>query len=390
MRNIFLDYAATSPLSYKVKDYITKLLDVYGNPSSIYSDGIEAKNILEEARASVAKFINTEEQNIVFTSSGSASNSLVIKGLTSDDFNLNKFIPICSPTAHKSMIEACNSCRYKIFLKVDYSGRILLEHLKNVLDNYVKDSELRPLVCFEAANNEIGTINQIEAICDLTHKYGGLVLVDATAYIPSCKVDMACWECVDFLTFSGHKLGGLKGVGVLCSNQLKELKPLIYGSQERHLFGGTENLLGIASLGKAVEDYDYENISSVGRDFVWNYIANNIVNSYLVGADIQEQGEVDFLERTPCNLAVCFKGVNSIELVPLLNSKGIEISTGSACNNFENAPSHVLSAIKINKSDVNSVVRLSFSGQETLEELNYINDMLSKCVDRLRRLSYRK
>lgn len=370
---VYLDSAATTPLTPEVKQYIVELLDCYHNPSSLYQGGVDIRKVIEQARTNVAKFINGKSENIIFTSSGSAANSLVIKGLTSENSLLNEYIVFYSPTAHKSMLQASKSCINKIELKVNKYGEINIEYLEKVLQkNYTK----KPLVCFELANSEIGTINNLDSICIITHKYDGLVLVDVTGYIPSLRVNVDRWNNIDFLTFSGHKLHALKGVGVVYKNTDIELKPLVYGSQEQGLFGGTENVLGIASLGKALENYDYSSISSKNRDFVYDYIMREIPNSYLIGAP--------FEYRLPYNLYMCFKGVQGEALMILLDMNGIQVSIGSACASYDLQLSSTLTAIGIDKEDINSCIRMSFSGCETKEELDYICEQLSKCVKQLR------
>ena len=375
MKQIYLDNAATTQLTPQVKQYIIELLDKYANPSSLYQSGIDARQIIEQARNNVAKFINGKSENIIFTSSGSASNSLVIKGLAVDDLFMNEYTVFYSPTAHKSMIEASKSCIRNDKLKVNKYGEIDLNYLTKVLGS-CKNS--KPLVCIEASNSEIGTMNYISQIAKIVHKYDGLILVDATGYIPSLRVDMESWGDIDFLTFSGHKLHALKGTGVVYKNSDAKLKPLVYGSQEQSLFAGTENVLGIASLGKAIESYDYSSISPKNRDYVYDYIINNIPDSYLVGAP--------FEHRLPHNLYMCFKGVQGESLMILLDMNGIQVSTGSACSSGDLQPSSSLTAIGMNKEDINSCIRMSFSN-ETQEELDYVCTKLKECVERLRNVS---
>ena len=137
MQKIYLDNASTTQLTPEVKQYIIELLDQYANPSSLYQSGIDARQIIEQARSNVAKFINGKSDNIIFTSSGSASNSLVIKGLTSENVQLNKYNVFYSPTAHKSMIKACKSCLYSVPLIVSKTGRINLSYLNNILKNEI-------------------------------------------------------------------------------------------------------------------------------------------------------------------------------------------------------------------------------------------------------------
>lgn len=369
---MYLDNAATTQLTEEVKQYIIDLLDVYQNPSSTYQSGINVKNIINKARESVAKFINGKSDNIIFTSSGSSANALAIKGLTSENPQLNEYKVYYSPTAHKSMIKSCESCLCHDSLLVNQYGEIDLKYLDSILKN---ENKYKPLVCVEIANSEIGTINDMIGICNIVHKYNGLVIADATGYIPSYKVDMKLLNC-DFLTFSGHKLHALKGVGVLYINTDVGLKPLVYGSQEHGLFSGTENVLGISTLGKAIENYDYSSISSKNRDYVYDYIINNIPDSYLVGAP--------FEYRLPHNLYMCFKGVQGESLMILLDMNGIQVSTGSACSSGDLNPSTTLTSIGMDKNDIHSCIRMTFSGTETKEELNYVCKKLKECIGLLR------
>ena len=193
---------------------------------------------------------------------------------------------------------------------------------------------------------------------------------------------MDLWKnYVDLLIFSGHKLHALKGIGVLWKRSGIELNPLIYGTQERSIVGGTENVLGIASLGKAVEEYNYSSISSSDRDYVYHSIIKNIPDSYLIGASI-ESGD-----RLPQNLYMCFKGVEGESLMILLDMNGIQVSTGSACNSKSVFVSDTLSAIGLNKKDINSCIRLSFGEMLQETDLDYVCRTLKECVEKLRNLN---
>jgi cysteine desulfurase len=177
--------------------------------------------------------------------------------------------------------------------------------------------------------------------------------------------------------FSAHKLGGLKGCGVLYKKKDIDLEPIVYGSQEQGLFGGTENILGIAALGKAVENYDYSTISILSRDYVYNRLRAEIPDCYLVGS---------LTNRLPHNLYMCFKGIQGNALMLLLDENDIQVSIGSACNSGNPMPSTTLSAIGFNKEDVHSCIRMSFSGNETKEELNYLCEVIKNKVNILRNL----
>lgn len=366
---MYLDNASTTPLKSEVKDYIISLLDTYQNPSSMYQSGVNAKQIISTARNNVAKFINADPKDIIFTSGGSANNTLFIKGYA----QRNECRVLYSPTSHKSVLKCVESLKYKCSLKVDYTGKIDLQDLKECLSV----DTMKKIVVIEYANSEIGTIQDIKQIIEMCHFYNAIVYVDCTGSISQIPVDIRILD-VDGLGFSAHKLGALKGTGVLYKKSSIELEPLIYGSQEHGLFGGTENVIGIATLGKAIENYDYSSITSNNRDYIYNYIENNISDSYLVGADLER--------RLPHNLYICFKGIEGESLMTLLDMNGYQVSTGSACTSGDLTPSSTLLAIKMNKEDINSCIRITLSGEEEIAELNKFCEVLKRCVETLRQL----
>ena len=366
---MFLDNASTTPLTPQVKQYIIELLDQFYNPSSLYQSGVDARQVIEQARNNVAEFINGKSENIIFTSGGSASNTLAIRGYVQK----HNCTVLYSPIAHKSIIKCVESIKNTYPLNVNKYGQIDFDDLKEWLDS--KNEKF--FVVLDYANSEIGTIQDVKNIIDLVHFYNGIVYLDCTGSISQIPVDVKKLN-VDMLGFSGHKIHALKGVGVLYKKENIELEPLVYGSQEQGLFAGTENVLGIASLGKAIESYDYSSISSNNRDYVYDYIINNIPDSYIVG--------VPFEHRLPHNLYMCFKGVQGESLMILLDINGIQVSTGSACTSGDLQPSSTLTAIGMNKEDINSCIRMTF-GNETKEELDYVCSKLKECVERLRNLS---
>lgn len=369
MNAIYLDSAATTQLTPQVKQYIIELLDQYANPSSLYQSGIETRQIIEQARSNVAKFINGKSENIIFTSGGSASNTLVIRGY----IQKHNCTVLYSPIAHKSIIKCIKSIKTAYPLKVNKYGQIDFDDLKKWLDS----RSGKFFVVLDYANSEIGTVQDVKKIIDLVHFYNGIVYLDCTGSISQIPIDVKKLD-VDMLGFSGHKIHALKGVGVLYKKENIELEPLVYGSQEQGLFAGTENILGIASIGKAVENYEYSSISSNNRDYVYDYIIREIPDSYLIGTP--------FEYRLPHNLYMCFKGVQGESLMILLDMNGIQVSTGSACTSNDIQPSSTLTAIGMDKEDINSCIRMTFSN-ETKEELDYVCSKLKECVERLRDFS---
>lgn len=373
---MFLDNAATTPLKPEVKDYIISLLDTYQNPSSMYQSGVNVKQIITTARNNVAKFINANPENIIFTSGGSASNNLVIRGYFSVIIN---YFMMYSPIAHKSMIKCIEGCIHPHQcqpIPVDKEGFFNLKDFELWLKNHCNTYKL--LVTLDCANSEIGTIQDVKKIIEITHKYNGVVYLDCTGSIGQIPLDVKVLD-VDMVGFSAHKLGALKGTGILYKKTNIRLNPLIYGSQEQGLFGGTENVIGIAALGKAIENYDYSSITSKNRDYIYDYIKNNIPDSYLIGADLKH--------RLPHNLYICFKGVEGESLMTLLDMNGYQVSTGSACTSGDLTPSSTLLAIKMNKEDINSCIRITLSGEEEIAELNKFCEVLKRCVETLRQLS---
>ena len=369
----YLDNAATTPPSTEMKEYLISILDVFGNPSSTHSKGVKAKRLVEETRKKVANFIGAESsENIYFTSSGSASNTLGIQGYAL----VNKCNILYSPTAHKSILKTIDNLKsfYNvnvIELKIDQCGKIDVEYLCGVF----KAMRGNTLAVTEYANSEIGTIQDIKMISNIVHKYNGRLFVDCTGSISTIPLDVADLD-IDIATFSAHKIGALKGVGVLYKKDDIELAPLIYGSQERGLFAGTENVFGILSLGKAIDLMDYSK-TSYNRDFVWSNIKNIDLIS-LVGSPFDKNRLIN-------NLYICIKGIKGVDVAALMDDVyKIQISTGSACNNGSSAPSSTALAIGLSEEEANSCVRISFSGDETEDELKEFCKSFSTCIEMLR------
>lgn len=375
--SIYLDNAATTPLTDDVKEYIISLLDTYQNPSSVYDSGRKTREIIEHARENVAGFINADKNDILFTSSGSASNTLAIKGLIPCNPFQDKYFVFYSPTAHKSMIESCKSCAYHLPLPVNQFGEIDIDCIDEIFKKYLYGNHPIPVVCVEYANSEIGSINDIVLLSNLVHERNGILIVDATGYIPYFPIDMdTLKKHIDILTFSGHKLHSLKGVGVLYKRSGIKLRPLIYGTQENGIFAGTENVLGIASLGKAVEKYDYSVLYiEPKRNYLYNQIIRKIPNCHIIGRQYH---------RLPCNLYMCFKGVEGESLMFMLDLNGIEVSTGSACLSGDLSPSPTLLAINMPDDEIHSCIRITLNGSEGYKTLDHVADKLSECVKVLR------
>ena len=367
---MYLDNASTTPLLPEVKEEIIKWLDFFGNPSSQHEEGRIVKNKIYDVRMKVASFIGGNADNIIFTSSGSAANNLVIHGL--DD----KYLYLYTPTCHKSMRMACENKPYHHSIQMTNDGLIDQEWLVKCMK---KSFNTKFVFCYEMINSEIGVCQKNEEIIRLVKKYNGIVVADATAYIPHYPLH-ANYEGADFYTFSAHKIGALKGVGVVYYNSMEYLKPLIFGSQERGLFGGTENVIGLISLGIASEIwYDKKEQNNILARYLSDTILNTIEDSYEITHNSNQ--------RIPNIMMFCFKGVRGDELLELLDEDGFFVSTGSACNSGSLELSPTLLSLHVPESDIPCCIRISLYGNEDIKSINKFIESLQKNVKILRDFS---
>ena len=365
---IYLDNAATTKPKKEVVDAINRCLtEDWGNPSSLYTFGIRAKNIVEDNRKIVADLIGATPSEIIFTSGACESNSHAICGyLNSHNSGL-----IISSIEHKSIINIADAYSNKsAVVPVGEGGLINIDKLKEALANSPFETSL---VSIQYANNEIGTIQNIENISKLVHEFGGVLHTDATQIIPDRKINV---KGIDMMSFSGQKLGATKGVGVLYVKNGIKINPIIYGSQEKSLRGGTENVPYIAGLGEAIKQLVYPD--GKNKDYFIKRILSEIEDCYLIGSKTE-------CGRLKNNASICFKGVESESILLILDQNNICVSSGSACNNLSLKPSYVLDAVGIPKEDINSVVRFTF-GENTKEEIDMVIDLIKKTIGQLRML----
>lgn len=360
----YLDNAALEKPKDDILEYVSTILENnWHNPNSIYNAGAKSKQLITKTKSIISKEINCNPEEIIFCSCGSEVNTLATVGYIRAN-NKNNFIT--STIEHASILE--NPYARKI-ITVDQNGYFNIEDIKSIHDSFVS---------LQMANSEIGTIQDMKNIVKILHDNNCIVHTDAVATFGKIKIDVKELD-VDMMTATGQKIGGILGAAFLYKKKNIKIVPIIYGHNTMR--GGTPNVAAIASLGEAIKLLDYSCISSFNRDYVYDYIVNNIPNSYIIGASI-ESGN-----RLPHNLFICFKGIEGESLLILLDMNNIQISTGSACNSQSIEPSTTLSAIGMNESDIHSCIRLTFSGKETKEELDYVNEKLKECVESLRRLN---
>ena len=357
----YLDNAALEKPKDDIIKYISEILkNNWCNPNSIYECGLKSKQILDNTKYIISNEINCDPEEIIFCSCGSEANALANVGYIRAN-NQENFIT--STIEHASISE--NPYARKI-VTVDKNGYFDMNIIETIHDS---------LVSLQMANSEIRTIQDMKNIVKILHNNNCIVHTDAVAIFGKHKIDVSDLE-VDMMTVTGQKIGGILGGAFLYKKKNIKIDPIIYGHNTFR--GGTPNIVAIASLGVAIKSLDYSSISSVNRDYVYNCIIENITDSYLIGAAI-ESGN-----RLPHNLYMCFKGVEGESLLILLDMNEIQVSTGSACNSNSITPSTTLSAIGMDKHDIHSCIRMTFSGKETQEELDHVCKTIKQCVEKLR------
>lgn len=381
MKQVYLDYSATTPVKEEVvREMLPFFTERYGNPSSLYSVGLDAKAGLDEARARVAGLINAEPKEIFFTSCGTESDNWVLEGTANALKNKGRHI-ITSRIEHHAILHTCEYLEklgFEItYLDVDGDGFVSPEALEKAIR---KDTIL---VSIMMVNNEIGTIEPIKELAAVAKAHGVLFHTDAVQGLGNVSIDVKDLG-VDFLSMSAHKIYGPKGVGALYMKKGVRITNFMHGgAQETKRRAGTENLAGIAGFGKAAElaaanlEQHIEHSTKL-RNYFWEQIEANISGVTLNGS--REK-------RHPGNLNVSFDYIEGESILLMLDAFGISISTGSACSSKSLVPSHVLEAIGISITKMNGTVRFTVGDFTTKEDIDYVVETLVKVVARLRELS---
>lgn len=374
---IYLDSAATAKHS-EVDDIIIRTMtdamnEYWQNPSSLYATNVKEK--INICRKQVAKFIGAKPDEIIFNSGASEGNNTVIRGWVDKNVNSCSMVNIITtPIEHKSILEAVNNPNLGACIKycnVDEYGFVDCNSLKRLLS--FREGE-PILVSIGLANNEIGVIQDIKEISDLVHSYGGILHVDATQAFGHVPIDVNELD-IDMMSASGHKISPvLKGIGFLYKRNGIDIQPLIYGSQENGLRGGTENTFGIIGLGKALELCDVSSMNITKMCKKRNYFIDLLESKFgckLNGSEF----------RLPNNINVTFpQNITGESLLYTLEMSDIYVSTSSACNSKEIKPSHVLKAIGLSDEQAMKTVRFTLPDDITYEEIDRVVEELDKAI----------
>jgi len=378
-RTVYLDNATTTAMDPKVLDAMKPyFFEWYGSPTHEYGHtfGLKAREALEKSREVVARSIGAKPEEIIFTSGGTESNNLAIKGLALA--NKEKRHLITSKIEHTSVLNVIKSLEKTGFkasyINVDGEGFIDLEQLEDEIN------EETLLVSIQHANQEIGTIQDIEEIGKICEEKDVLFHVDAVQSFTKLPIDVEKMN-IDLLSISAHKIHGPKGVGALYVRDGVKLKPLMDGGYNE--FGvrpGTENVPGVVGFAKAIELVDEDQLENMRR--LRDYLTDGLLeinDSRLNGP----RGE----KRLCNNVNITFRFVEGESVLLHLDIRGIIVTTGSACFSRSLQPSHVILALGLRHEDAHGSVRFSLSKYNTLEEMDYTIRNVREVVEQLRKIS---
>ncbi|MBP0990640.1 MAG: cysteine desulfurase NifS [Oscillospiraceae bacterium] len=380
-RTVYADNSATTKISPKALDAMMPYLtEEYGNPSSIYSKGREAKKAVEEARRKVAKAIGAETNEVYFTSGGSEADNWAIKGTARRLAKKGKKHIITTVFEHHAVLHTVSSLEKEGFeityIKVSKDGYVDPEDVKNA----IRDDTA--IVSVMYANNEIGSIQPISEIGAICHKRGVLFHTDAVQALGNVEIDVKK-QNIDMMSMSAHKVHGPKGVGALYCRKGIILQNLIDGgAQERSKRAGTENTAGIVGFGSAIEEI-CENIPERAKRI--SQMRDKLLANILKIDRVRLNGGME--NRMPGNINVSFEGVEGESLLLWLDLNGICASSGSACTSGSLDPSHVLLAIGLPAEIAHGSLRISLGDYNTMEDVDYISEKIPEIITRLRAMS---
>lgn len=387
-QEVYLDNASTTRLSDEVFEEMKPwMCERFGNAGSAHSVGKRALDAISKARAQVADLINSNPENIIFTSGATESNHMAIIGVGAQLKHNNKRKILVSSVEHNSVLSAAKKCSSNGFdvieIPVDENGIVSVDFIKEqVLAGDVG------LVSVMHVNNEIGTENPVLEIGALCNEYGVFFHTDCTQAIGCNAIDVDYIGC-DFMSFSGHKIHAPQGVGVLYVRDKQCLEPLISGgeAQEYGLRGGTENVAGIVGLGKACEIiHDNFGTMCASVTFLRNYFCSELKDELRT---LGIENVVSFNGALPSRgkiVNVRFDGVDGETLMAMLDSVGIQVSSGAACKSRESKPSKVLTAIGLTDEEARNSLRVSFSKMNTAQDVSYAARRMANDVFALLRM----
>src|SRR4051794_687558 len=388
-RSVYLDHAATTPMVPAAVEVMTAHLLEVGNPSSLHASGRNARRVVEESRERIAQALDCRPGEVVFTSGGTEADNLAIKGIhwsrLAADPRRTRIL--ATAVEHHAVLDPLvwlhqSEDAEVELLPVDGSGRLELAALRGSIE---RDPASVSLISVMWANNEVGTLQPIDEIVELAAEHGIPVHTDAIQAVGAVPVDFAA-SGVDALSLTGHKLGGPYGVGALIVRREVEVTALQHGGgQERDIRSGTIDTPAIAGFATAVElavKHQVEHSARVGalRDNLVRRVIEAVPDAHLHGAALDPLG----VHRLPGNAHLGFPGCEGDSLLMLLDARGIECSTGSACSAGVPQPSHVLLAMGCDADQARHSLRFSLGHTSTAADVDAVVAAIGPAVERAR------
>lgn len=369
---VYLDHAATTPIKKVAMDAWVQTASIIGNPSGSHKAARIAKDKLEEARESFAKLMRCAAREVIFTSGGTESDNLAILGSASKS-NLT----LCSAIEHHAVLEPISTLGGKL-MKVTPGGALDLDKFDDFLFHHGSGVGL---VSVMTANNETGVVQPLAEVVKLARKYAPDALLHTDAIQTPSYLDVEqITRDFDLVSFSAHKFGGPKGVGALIARQPNRLRPIIFGGgQEWELRSGTQNLAGIVSMTVALEDAVANREANALRvrhltDILRSGLSDKFDGIKVNGNEENQMGNIS---------NYCFEGLNSEEILFLLDASGVYASAGSSCASGALNPSHVLMAMGKSKEQAKGSLRLSLGPQTTEDEITFAVETVAEVVSNL-------
>ena len=381
MRNIYLDNAATTKISNEVlREMLPTYENVFGNSSSLHCFGREANKLVDTARDRIAKAIGANSNEVYFTSGGTEADNWALIGLALANKSKGDHI-ITSAIEHHCILDTCKKLEgmgFRVsYLPVDKDGLVSITDLIHEID------ERTILVSIMTANNEVGTIQNIQTIAKIAHEKHAIFHTDAVQAIGAINIDVKKLD-IDAMSMSSHKIHGPKGAGALYVKKGIKINPLIVGgNQERGKRGGTLNVPGVVGFGKAIE--------LATRDLSINVKKVKMIREYFTARVLKEIEDIKInghsVQRLPSIVNISFNYIEGESLLLLMDLDGIAVSTGSACSSGSLETSHVLKAMGLPSEIAQGSIRFSFGTEITKDEVDYVVDCLVKNVKKLRQMS---
>ena len=381
MRQVYMDYSATTPVKKEVLDAMMPYFtEHFGNPSSLYTYGLEAKDAITKARGQLAHLIGANPDEVYFTGSGSEADNWTLFGVTDKLAKKGNHI-ITTQIEHHAILHSCEFLQKHgvdvTYVGVNPDGTVKLDEIEKAI------TDKTVLISVMLINNEVGTIQPVKEIAEIAHKHGVLFHTDAVQGLGNTPINVHEMG-IDLMSMSAHKIYGPKGVGALYMRKGVNASNYLHGgAQESGHRASTENLAGIVGFGKAAEmaeanlENHIKNCSALR-----NYLIEQVTKT-IPGTTVNGTME----HRHPGNANITFEYIEGESILLMLDSVGISVSTGSACSSKSLKPSHVLTAMGVPVEKIHGTIRFTVGDFTTKEDIDYVVENLAKIVARLREIS---